>query len=716
MEENIKRDLDPFFNPRSVAIIGASSNPGTISGRPLHFFKMHGYKGNIYPVNPKRDEVQGLKAYKSIMDLPETPEHAVLAVNAKLVLPILEQCVEKGVKFATIFASGFSEADEEGKALQDKIVELCKRTGLGVCGPNCQGPVNLKNGLTACFSRSLFVEPLKVGPISYVSQSGALGYAIFNQAQESGVGFNMVVSTGNEADLNTLSLMEHMLEDPDTKMGLAYLEGIKDGKLFARLADRALELGKPIAVLKTGKSEVGMKAAASHTGSLAGSDDVCEAFFKQKGIIRLDDVEPMIDIATMMERIPAIPTGKNVGIITVSGGAGVLVADEFDELGLNVPPLSKENQDAMMAVLPRFATALNPVDLTAGIHPDHEEKFRSVLRMMINNPDIDVVVVLFTLVPDPDASTWCDDVIVVSKETEKPMIVSYTAGESMVEDRITRLEKGGVFCLRSPVRATRALGALMNYGIFRKKHLSRVQEQSPVEIPNGAKEAVLQILDAAEKSLSEHQGKDLLEKYGIRVTKEAVATSEKDAVRIAEEIGYPLALKIDSPDILHKTEAGGLKLDIRNQEQLITAYNEVLVNSRNYKPDARIGGVLIQEFVTGGTEVIVGMKNDPQFGPAVMFGLGGIFVEVLKDVSMRIAPFTREEALDMIREIKGYKVLAGARGLAKMDVDAVADVLVRVGRLALDMEDKIAELDINPLVVLPEGQGVRVADALIIQS
>ena len=715
MEKNSKRDLTAFFNPKSVAIIGASSDPGSFSGKPLHYLLMHGYKGKVYPINPSHDKVQDVTAYKSILDLPETPDHVVLAVNAKIVLPMLEQCVQKGVKYATIFAAGFSEADEEGRALQNRIVELCKSSGMSVCGPNCQGAVNLKTGMTASFNRSLTM-PLKPGPISYVSQSGALGYAIYSLAQEVGVGYNLVANTGNEADLHSLAFIEHMLEDPDTKMVNAYLESIKDGRMFARLADRALELGKPIVVIKSGRSKVGMNAAASHTGSIAGSDEVCDAFFRQKGIIRVNDIEPMVDLAIMIERIPALPQGPNYGIITTSGGAGILIADEIETLGLNVPTLSQESQDALMKVLPGYASPVNPVDVTAGIHPDKEGNFKKALRIMINDPDIDALLVALALVPYPDSDIFCKDLVEVAGESDKPIIVSWTASNTLMGNNFDILEKSRIFCHVSPVRTARALGALMKYSVFREEYLSRVEDKSAVNIPDGAKEAVVEILDAAGESLSEHQGKGVLEKYGIRITQESVATSEDDALRIAEEIGYPLALKIDSPDILHKTEAGGLKLDIRDSGQLVSAYREVLANAKNYKPDARINGVLIQEFVTGGTEVIVGMKNDPQFGPTVMFGLGGIFVEVLKDVSMRVAPFSRYEAMDMIKEIKSYEVLAGVRGQARMDVEAVADVLVRVGQLVMDLEGKIMELDINPLVVLPEGRGVRVADALIIQK
>jgi len=360
-------DLKYFLSPRSIAVIGASGNFNSISGKPIPFLREHGYEGRVYPINPKYDELKGYKCYKSILDVPEPVDLALMAVNYKLVLPMLKQCAEKGVKFATIFASGFAESGEEGKVLQEQIRELAKESGMGICGPNCQGSVSLKDRAIGGFSASLGIKPLRVGPIGYVTQSGALGYSIFSLAQEAGVGFSYVASTGNEVDLHTLDFMEYIIEDPDTKMVICYLEGIKDGKQFIRLADRALELGKPIVALKVGRSEIGQKAASSHTASLTGSDAVCDAFFRQKGIIRVDDIENMIDIAALMQRIPQLPEGKRVGLITTSGSGGILMADEAVALHLDIPELDPKTQKAIMEVIPAYGSALNPVDITAQV-------------------------------------------------------------------------------------------------------------------------------------------------------------------------------------------------------------------------------------------------------------------------------------------------------------------------------------------------------------
>jgi acetyltransferase len=708
-------DLKYFLSPRSIAVIGASGNFDSISGKPIPFLRRHGYEGQVYPINPKYDELKGYKCYKSVLDVPEPVDLAMVAVNYKLVLPMLEQCAEKGIKFATIFASGFAESGEEGELLQKKIAELGKKTGMRICGPNCQGSVSLKDRAIGGFSASLGVKPLGVGPIGYVTQSGALGYSIFSLAQEAGVGFSYVASTGNEVDLHTLDFMEFMLEDPETSMVIAYLEGIKDGKQFIRIADRALELGKPIVAVKAGRSDIGQKAASSHTASLTGSDAVCDAFFRQKGIIRVNDIENMIDIAALMQRIPGLPAGKRVGLITTSGGGGIVMADEAADMDLEIPGLDEKTTAAIMELIPPYGSALNPVDITAQVI-NTAEGFMKVLEILVDHPDIDALVIVVTQITGGPGQRMAEDIVKMSKLTKKPITVAWTTGDVLVGDNLKTLAEGGVQYYKSPVRAVRAMGSLMNYVAFRDEYQSRTQSALPAGPADTAKESAMSLLAGASRSLTEHQGKELLGLYDIPVTKEAVAPSEEDAVRIGEGIGYPLVLKIDSPDILHKTEAGGLKLNIQNRDELVAAYNEVLANARKYDPKARINGVLIQEMVSGGTEVIVGVNNDPQFGPTIMFGLGGIFVEILKDVALRIAPLNPAEAMDMIEEIKGYKVLTGARGQAKTDVPAIADVLVKVSRLAVDLEDHVAELDINPLLALPEGQGVRVADALVIKK
>jgi len=707
--------LKKFFNPQSIAIIGASKDFTSISGKPIKYLLSHGYEGNIYPVNPKYKEIGSLQCYPSITEIPGEVDMALIAINYKRVLQVLEDCHKKGVKYAAIFSSGFAEVGEEGKQLQQQIIELAKKTGIRVLGPNCQGLVNLPNKIAAGFSASLENKPLVSGKTGFVTQSGALGYSIFNLAQEMGVGFSYIVSTGNEVDIHSLELLQYMVEDDNTDLLVAYLEGIKDGKLFARLTTRALELGKPIVTLKVGRSDVGQKAASSHTASLTGSDNVADAFFKQNGVIRVDDIQDITDIAGLYGRI-CLPKGKGLGIVTTSGGAGILAADTAIEAGLEVPELSEQTKNRIGEVIPDYGSAMNPVDVTAQVIND-PEGFMNVLDAMMDNPGIDALVIVVTMIYGAAGERLARDIVEISKRAGKPIALCWTAGDRLMENCFAILRKGEVPYFKSPVRCVKAVGALMNYGAFRSSWVEREKSLSQVSAAAQQVEASVEgYLNGCGMRLTEHEGKELLAKYRIPVTEEAVASSEEEAAAIGSKIGYPLAVKVDSPDIMHKTEAGALKLFINNEQELREAFNEVLANSKAYKPDAIINGALVQEMVQDGTEVIVGINNDPQFGPVVVFGLGGIFVEILKDVSMRVAPFGYEDALDMIKEIKGYGVLAGARGQARKDISALAEVLVRVSEMAVQFEEEIQELDINPLLVLDEGKGVKVADALVIRK
>jgi acetyltransferase len=710
------RDLTAFFEPKSIAIIGASGNFDIISGKPLRFLQEHGYQGAIYPINPRYEELAGIPCYKSILDVPGEVDLALMAVNYKLVLPILKDCVTKGVKHTIIFSSGFAETGEEGKKLQEEIAQLARESGMGICGPNCQGSVNLRNKAIGGFSAALGVKPLKVGPIGYVTQSGALGYSLFSLAQEAGVGFSCVASTGNEVDLHTLDFVEYLLEDDGTTMVIAYLEGIKNGRQFARLADRALELRKPIVTLKAGRSAVGQKAASSHTASLTGSDATFDAFARQKGIIRVDDIQTMIDIPALMQRIPELPRGRRLAIITTSGGGGILAADEAAAMGLEVPELDADTQAAIMKRIPPYGSAMNPVDITAQVI-NEAEGFMEVLQAIVDHPEIDALVIVISQITGGPGRQMAEDIVAMSRKTHKPITVAWATSDALVGDNHRVLTDGEVQWYKSPVRAVRAMGSLMNYAAFRDSRVASGGATSAAAEPQatGQAEAARALLAGTDRTLTEHQGKQLFSLYGIPVTGEAVAHSEDEAVTIAQKLGFPLAMKVDSPDILHKTEADALRLDLDSADAVRAAYLEIMANAKSYAPDARISGVLVQEMVTGATETIVGVNVDPQFGPTVVFGLGGIFVEILKDVAMRVAPVSRQDAMEMIEEIKGYKVLAGARGQAKADVDAIADVIVQVSRMALELEDEIAELDINPLLVLPEGKGARVADALVIK-
>jgi len=697
--------IESFFNPKSVAVIGASANPDSISGRPIRYMQEHGYQGKIYPINPKYDEIAGLKCYKSILDIPDEVDQALVAVNYKLVMQTLNECAQKGVKHALVFSSGFAESGEEGKKIQDEIVELSKKTGLRVLGPNCQGMVNLLKHIPCTFSASLEIQPALKGSIGFVTQSGALGYSIFNLAQESGVGFSYVVSTGNEVDLNSVDFVEYLVENEETSMIITYTEDIKDGKRFKKVADRALELGKPIVCIKVGSSEVGQKAAASHTAALTGSDTAYTTLFNQRGIIRVDEIRDAINFAIMMERIKKIPDDTNLGIITTSGGAGILLADKAEEYNLNVPELDKSARDIIEKYIPAYGSSLNPVDVTAQVINDPDD-FKNVLQTVADYPGIDGIVIVISMIYGASGATMARCVVEMKEKTDTPILVTWPAGDKLMKDNFDILTEGYIPWYKSPEQAVKTLGSAMKYGKLRKA-VRGYQKISDVK----ADKSVHQAVDGKDR-FSEHDAKEILAGYGLPITREKVVNSSQDAARFAEKIGFPVVLKIDSPDILHKTDVGALKLNLASAGEVEEAYQEIMENVKKHKPDASLNGILVQEMVKGGKEMIVGI-NKSRFGPMVMVGLGGIFVEVLKDVSYRIAPFTREEALQMLEELNSYKILTGVRGEKPSDINSLADMLVKMGQFAFEFEDKIAELDINPVMVLPEGQGVKIADALI---
>lgn len=709
-------DLSAFFNPSSIAIVGASQNLSSIGGRPFFYLKKHGYEGRIFPVNPKYKEIEGCRCYPSLNAIPEKVDLALIVVNYKLVYTMLEQCAQKGVHFVTVFSSGFGEAGEEGREMQKKIAQLAGSTGMRICGPNCQGGVDLYNNTAAAFSGALDVKPLLPGPVGFVTQSGALGYSIFNLSQENNVGFSYVISTGNEVDLDCTDFLNFMLDDPHTKMVTAYLEGINNGAKFIEVAEKALRNQKPMVILKVGRSSVGRKAASSHTGSLAGSDEVYDAVFEQMGVIRVNDIEECIDIGKLMTSTFKIPSGKGIGILSTSGGAGVLCADTAVECGLDVVSLQPKTQEIVQGLIPNFGSSFNPVDMTGQII-SNVGGFSILLQAMLADPGIDALVVVMTMVSGELGMRMSRDIIEMSQMTDKPIVVAWTSGLKLVKKHFELLKKAKIAVYQSPVRAIKALSMLMHYGSALPEKRDRLSASESMrtarfDIPASAS-AILNT--AAGNTLSEHQSKMLLSAFGLVLNEEVLVQTAAEACMAADRIGYPVALKVDSPDILHKTEANAIKLNITGREEIQGACRELLENAHKYAPSAMVHGISVQKMISKGVEAIVGVHHDPQFGPVLMFGLGGIFVEVLKDVSFAVVPLTREEALiNLVKRIKGYPLLVGARGRDKADIDALVDLLVKISHMACALGPRLKELDINPLIVLPEGQGVKIADALII--
>ncbi len=703
----MRTDLERFFNPQSIAVIGASQDFGTISGQPMRHLTAHGYKGRLYPVNPKYHEVAGLRCYPSIADLPEAPDLVLILVNASRVADMLRLCGAKGVPYVIIFSSGFSEVGGGGIALQRELQAIAREHDIGVIGPNCQGMINIADRVYAGFG-SVFYTEYDPGAVSMVSQSGGFGFSVMNlSSKDGGLPFRQMVTTGNEIGVSTIDFLEYFIRDPHTAVIGAYIEGLKDAHRLLEVGEHALEAGKPILMWKVGNTEQGQRAAASHTANLGGAMALYKAAFRQKGIIQVDDVQDLVDYGRAF-RGERLPPGNRVAIVTISGGAGILMTDECIARGMRLAELAPETNARLREIVPSFGSLLNPVDVTAAIFNDLTLINRT-LQTIVDDPGVDCIAMINASLQGDIANKVATEIAGVQGNTSKPIFVAWSARDEVATEAYAILDAARIPHYKSPVRCGRALAAVSWYaGAKRRNEVIRREQVLVLERP-----AVRASLAKRRDDIAEHEAKRVLAEYGIAVTQEALATNADEAVAIARRIGYPVAIKVQSADISHKTEAKAVALGIATDGELKAAYGDVIANARAYKPDARIEGVLVQEMVRGGIEAIVGVTNDPLFGPAVMFGLGGIFAEVLKDVAFRLAPVTRSMALEMIEEIKGYPLLTGARGKPPADIDALADAIARLSALALDLEDRVAELDINPLFVMERGKGVKAADALI---
>lgn len=703
----MRTDLERFFNPGAIAIIGASRDFITISGQPFKHLQSHGYKGRLYPVNPRYEEIAGVKCYPSLADVPETPDLVLILVNATRVTDMLRQCGAKGVPYVIIFSSGFSEVGGGGVDLQHELAQIAREHDIGVIGPNCQGMINVADQVFAGFG-SVFNSDYEPGPVSMVSQSGGFGFSVMNlSSKDGGLGFRQMVTTGNEIGVSTLDFIEYFIRDPKTEVIAGYVEGMKDAHRLIGVGDKALAAGKPILMWKVGNTEQGQRAAASHTANLGGAMALYRAAFRQKGIIQVDDIQDVVDYGRAF-RCGRLPKGNRLAIITISGGAGILMTDEIVAGGMELAQLAPATLEKLRQFIPSFGSLLNPVDVTAAIFNDLTLINRT-LQAIIDDPGVDCIAMANASLQGDLADTIAAEIVAVAKTTDKPIFLAWSARDVLAQEAYARLDDARIPHYKSPVRCGKALAAVSWYAQAKRRNDAQRGEQ-PLTI---ARPQVRQALKGRTADVAEYEAKRMLAEYGIAVTQEALATTADEALAAAARIGYPVAIKVQSPDISHKTEAKAVRLGITGDADLEAAFDEVLANARAYKSGARIEGVLVQEMVSGGTEAILGITNDPLFGPAVMFGLGGIFAEVLKDVSFRLAPVTLSVAREMIEEIKGYPVLAGARGKAPADVEALAEAIVKLSALAMDLKDELAELDINPLFVLEKGKGVKAADALI---
>ena len=691
--------LDALFNPRSVAIIGASNDPTRIGGRPLRYLKEAGFEGAIRPVNPRRAQVQGVDAYPSIDEVPEVVDAVVVAVPAENAVATIEACAERGVGAAVVFTSGFAETDTEGAARQRRMGEIARASGMRILGPNCLGVYNAATGLFATFSTTLDIYRPKPGPVAIVSQSGAYGAHLALLASRRRIDAGLWVTTGNECDVTVAECIEWMAARPEIGVVAAYAEGIQDGEALLASLDAARACGKAVFFTKAGRSEVGTEAARSHTAALAGADVVFDSILAQHGIVRTDNTEEMLD-AAYAASFSALPSSRRVGFMTISGGAGVMMADEAATQGLEVAPMPEATQRRLKEML-SFCTPRNPVDVTAQVF-NAPQLIGEFLDAMLDEGDYGALVIFFTYVASVEfiAKPTLDALARVrERHPHRPILMSMIG----TDETIRPYEALNVPVFEDAVRAVRAVSALARVGEGRARGLGPKVDTTAYSpgapFPGGR--------------LDEHEARRLLASWGIPGVEVRIARSAEEAARAARAIGGPVAIKILSPDIEHKTEAGGIALGIA-VEDAAHEHEALVARAMARDADAEIRGTLIAPMVSG-VECIIGMRRDPVFGPVVMVGSGGVFAEVIDDVALRKAPIDHAEAKRMIGELASAKVLEGARGRPRCDVDALAGAVVALSRFAAAHADVVESVDVNPFVVLAQGEGGLALDALIME-
>jgi len=697
------RSIDKMLNPRSIAVVGASPKGGGYGGRLFDAVLKAKDRVRIYPVNPNYPEIKGLKSYASISDLPEAPDLVGVVVPYDKVLDVLQESHRKGAGSAVVISAGFAERGVESRLeLQKKVGAFARESGLRIAGPNCLGLANVKDDIwPTASSRTLGGL---TGPIGLVCQSGATAFGPFLlRAVDSGIGLSYIISTGNETDLDFSDFARYLLDDPDTRVIAGFVEGFKDVRKFIALAQMAIERGKPIVLIKIGRSESGARAARSHTAALTGEDALYDAVFKQYGVVRVQDYDDLLETAHLLAH-QRKPKKAGISVVSHSGGISSLTADMCGLAGLDLPALSDKARDGINAVVKEFGWASNPADVTGF---SRSEQFPDIMRYMIDEPEVGTLVVA-----SAGAGDQAEQVIALRDSTDKNVAYFWTASRGD-KGPLAKLKAANIPLFYTPAKLAGGLRSLLDYHARRDMRLAsgKVVMTAP---STDQKQMIDRVQTLGRPTLSESESKQVLGTWGIAGTREIVAQSAQAAVDAAQQLGYPVALKVDSPDILHKSEAGVVRLNLKTPQEVEQAYAEVMTNAAQYAPNAAISGALVQEMVAGGVEMIVGISYDPQLGPMLLFGSGGVMVEVFNDVTHRHCPITRAEAQEMIGEVKGSKLLQGFRGKPAADVDALADTLVRVSHLAVHLEGKLAELDINPLMVMPAGQGVKAADALMV--
>ncbi len=703
-------DISPMMAPRSIALVGATDHPTNFGGRVFQQMTRFGFAGNIYPVNPRLKEIYGFKCYPGVKDLPETPDHVGLVVSSERVFDVLEDCAAIGVRFATVFSGGFAESGtDEGRARQKRLIEFGNAKGIRFMGPNCNGIVNFIDRFAMTSTAAIRETYAKAGDIGVVSHSGGLGQInVMWRTMEHGLGISYEASCGNEADIDTLDFARFMLHSETTNVVLLAIEGIKNGEKFRCLAEEAAELEKPLVILKIGSTDAGSRAAASHTGTIAGDNDIIKAVCRQYGLIQVHECNELYETAVFL-RHRKWPKGRGLAAVAPTGGNIVNLADAGAIFDLQWNAFATETQEALAKLMPGYGKVGNPTDLTSAATGD-QDFYRKALTTIAADPGVDVMI---PIVPFPTRKNM-DQTVEIMAQCGKQTAMLWVGGCMDDKDYKARdLIDKGVVVYRDATPCTRAIRAAYDFGQY---VLARKSGALTPERPSGVDYAKAEgQLKALGPKVTEREAKQLLACYGLPVTQEALAATAIEAAAIAAKMGGPVALKIDSPDIAHKTEAGGIRLGVSGKDAVSEAFDSIIESARAYAPQAKINGVLVQEMARPGVEMMLGVIMDPVFGPIIAAGLGGIHVEVLKDISYRAAPVTLRQANEMLDELRGVKLLAGVRGMSARDRNAVVDAIVRLSWFAHDFRHEISELDINPMMVYEAGAGARVLDALIVR-
>ena len=691
-----------FLSPKSIAIIGASDKEGSV-GRAITNNIMKGYKGTIYPISPTRETVFDKKAYKSVLDVPGKVDLAVVVTKNTIVPSVLEECGKKKLRGAIVITAGFKEVDEEGAKLEQKLKDIAKKYKLQIIGPNCLGVMNLEPQ-TMMNSTFLKITP-KSGEIALVSQSGAICAALVEDASAQGIGFSAVISMGNKADMSEIDILKMLAEHKQTKVIVIYLEDMGNGQEFLRVCkDITRKKKKPVLVLKSGRSPEGAKAAMSHTGALMGSDEIYDALLKQSGAIRVDTMEELFDYATAFSKQP-LPMNGDLVIVSNAGGPAIISTDACSKLGIKMAKI-EEIRKKIDAVIPPWGSSRNPVDIVGDAD---FKRFENVLNEVLKHKNVGSVISMCTPSATLNYDKLAEVIVSMSKKYKKTMLASLMGLDEGITNREI-LAKGDVPYYTYAEGSIRALKAMLTFTNWVKNSPGKITKF------NVKKNTVKKILDNAKKqkrsALLEEEGQEILRAYGFPLPASKLAKSKKEAVAASKKIGYPVVLKIASPQIIHKSDAGGVKVNLQNAKDVENAFDTIIKNAKKYNKKADIKGVLVVEMVKGGKEMIIGSKLEPGFGPVVMLGMGGIYVEVLKDVTFKLAPMTNIEADDMISSIKTKKILEGVRGEKPSDIKKLSECIQRLSQLVSDFNE-IKELDMNPVLVMEKNKGCKVLDVRI---